>query len=454
MKSYYILLLSLFLLLGCKKEPEFYIDPSNPLEFSEDSVSFDTIFTTKGSTTRRIKIFNRSKKAIKISEILLAGGQDSPYQLNINGIPTHQFQNLEIRGLDSINLFIRVTINPNTEDLPFIVTDSIRFITDGNTQKLHLKAFGQNAIFLNNEEIAENTTWDKNLPYVIYNSLKVKEGKTLTISKGSRVYFHKGGKVEVSGTLQVNGDVKDSVTFASDRFEKIPYAEEKGQWDGIHILSKSSDNVINHATIKNALIGIRVDSASFNDKPKLLIANSIIKNMEVAGIVGYTTSVSGFNNLIFNCGRYLAYFPNGGDFNFKQNTFVNISSRTTPSLFFSDVSSSNQTLALKVVLINNIIWGSLADELIIENKGSQFNMLVRSNLVKSRDKNLEGLGNIVNKDPLFVPNSITYKLSDNSPAANSGENISGDPAFLFWLNKDKQGKERLFPSELGCYELF
>ncbi|WP_256010845.1 hypothetical protein [Desertivirga xinjiangensis] len=448
--SIFIIVLSC---LGCRKEDDYYVDPRNPLEFSEDSISFDTVFTTTGSTYRRVKVFNRSNKKIKISEIKLMGGESSSYQININGQASSLLTDFELRGRDSINMFIKVTINPNAENQPFIVTDSVQFITEGNIQQLHLRAFGQNAHFVKDLVIDENTVWDNSLPYVVYNFVKVNEGKTLIIPKGSRIYFHKGGKLEVAGTLRIEGEADDSVTIASDRLERLPYAEEKGQWDGIRFLESSRDNFINHATIKNALIGLQTGTSSATSSVNLFIANSIVKNMEIAGITGYKSSITAFNNLFANCGRYLIYCPNGGNFNFKQNTFVNLSSRTTPSLYFSDILSESTTGPLQVTLINNIIWGALQDELIVEKKGNDFSQTIRSNLIKSTDRNIASFGNIVNENPSFVANSITYYLMPGSTAENKGEDLSSDPNFLLWLSSDKNNKTRIFPSELGCYEI-
>ena len=455
MKPLYLFVYLAIFLFSCKKDDSYVHNSKYPLTFSEDTVSFDTVFTSAGSTTRRIKIFNLDKKAVVISQIKLFGGSASAYQINVNGIASHQISNFEIPARDSINLFVKVTINPNSQESPFIVKDSINFVTNGATQVINLKAYGQNAHFLNNAVINENTTWDNKLPYVISNKLLINEGKTLTVPKGSRIYFHKGGKMEVAGTLRIEGEASDTVTFASDRLERLPYAEERGQWDGIRLLRTSKDNFIKHATIKNALIGIQVDSASVNSSPKLLIVNSIVKNMEVAGILGYNTSIAGFNNLLSNCGKYLIYCPNGGFYDFKQNTLVNLNSRTTPSLFFSDSANSTGATTLDVTLINNIIWGSLQDELRVEKKGSQFKQLIRSNLVKSLDKvTLESLGNIVNSDPLFIPNSLTFSLQAGSSAENEGEDLSSDPYFNQWLSMDQHLTPRLFPSELGCYEIF
>ena len=55
------------------------------LTFSVDTIVFDTVFTTVGSTTKQFKIYNPSSKSIQIDEIELMGGDQSPFRLNVDG---------------------------------------------------------------------------------------------------------------------------------------------------------------------------------------------------------------------------------------------------------------------------------------------------------------------------------------------------------------------------------
>ena len=56
------------------------------ITFSTDSITFDTIFTTFGSTTRRFTVKNTYNENVLISRIRLAGGEFSNFRLNVNGI--------------------------------------------------------------------------------------------------------------------------------------------------------------------------------------------------------------------------------------------------------------------------------------------------------------------------------------------------------------------------------
>ena len=55
------------------------------LSFSVDTIVFDTVFTTVGSTTKQFKIYNPSVKSVKIEEIELMGGSQSPFRINVDG---------------------------------------------------------------------------------------------------------------------------------------------------------------------------------------------------------------------------------------------------------------------------------------------------------------------------------------------------------------------------------
>ncbi len=69
---------------SCKKD-EILTDPSAKLDFSVDTIMFDTVFTTIGTTTQALIIYNDNSQPLMISSVRLAGGNASPYRLNLDG---------------------------------------------------------------------------------------------------------------------------------------------------------------------------------------------------------------------------------------------------------------------------------------------------------------------------------------------------------------------------------
>jgi hypothetical protein len=441
---------------ACRKSEGITTDSKAKLSFSTDTLLFDTVFTAAGSTNKRIRVYNPNVKTVNISEIKLSGGAGSYFSLIINGQSVNQKSNLQIDGKDSISIYVKATIDANNQTEPFIAQDSILFNTNGNQQSVSLIAYGQNAVFINNQTIISNTTWNSTLPYIIYKSVTVAPQTTLTILPGTKVLFHGNSGMNIRGKLIATGTPTSPVLFSGDRMESM-YAEEPGQWNGIHFYSSSSNSKLHYTQIKNAVIGITVDSLSTNSTSKLSLTNSTIKNMAVAGFTGYNAELEAFNNLFYNAGQYLLYGVSGGRYNLKQNTFAGYNiklSRRTPSLYFSDTDSGYPTKNLKILLVNNIIWGSLAEEFLVDKKSTAtIETELSNNAIKTMLKIYEGNSNLLNIDPGFVDAlKYNFMLHNNSAVLNKGRDLNADPAFSLFLNKDLNNRPRTFPSELGCYE--
>jgi hypothetical protein len=105
------LLTTLILLIFSCKKPISY--SKSHLTFSTDTVLFDTIFTTLGSTTKRFKVYNPANLPINIEEIELMGGANSPFRINIDGYTGTYLKNIELRKKDSIFTFVEVTLKVN-----------------------------------------------------------------------------------------------------------------------------------------------------------------------------------------------------------------------------------------------------------------------------------------------------------------------------------------------------
>jgi len=141
-----LILISIFFLFACKKE-SFITSPDARVTITADTLKYDTVFTTTGSVTQSFKIVNENDQKISISTVKLIGGNSSAYKINADGFVGPEISNLEIAANDSLYVFVSVVINQNTNNLPFVVQDSIQVSYNGRDRWVQLEAWGQNAHF-------------------------------------------------------------------------------------------------------------------------------------------------------------------------------------------------------------------------------------------------------------------------------------------------------------------
>lgn len=334
-----LLLLPIFFSF-CQKE-RFTTNPSDKLAFSTDTLRFDTVFTSLGSATRFFKIYNPHKESIRISKIYLENGSASRFRLNVDGISAPLHENLEIAPNDSMYVFAAVTVNPNDQFSPFVITENLIFETNGNTQKVVLEAWGQNAVYLPSRFGAGGVAgfvcnggewiWDDPRPYVIYGILII-DSCTVRIPKGARIHIHGGlGKfIDSVGLLQryndgfiafsgqgrlvVEGTLDEPVIFEGDRLEP-EFKAEAGQWTGIWLQSGTSGHHIEHCIVRNSIVGIRADSAV-----DLQLRNTQIYNTASSGLIGIHASINAENCLFHTNTGFGIQLEYGGNYVFNYCT--------------------------------------------------------------------------------------------------------------------------------------
>ena len=472
----YVLLLIVvsFIIGSCRKDEVFTSAPVT-LNFSTDTVDFDTIFslkdtnslTTPKSITLRLLVTNPNDNAVKTT-IELEGNLLSIYKINADGIPgsgnLQKIENLEIRGKDSVYIFIQSYIKPDLVD-EFSVAENLIFNTNGNKQSVVLMTYALNANYYKEETFIKNTVWSDSKPYVIYDDILIEKGVTLTINPGVKIYNHNNSTIYVAGTLNIAGTVDNPVILQGNRLGQA-YTDFPNQWNGIHLLSTSINNNITGAIIKNGFIGIRVDSLAINSNPKLTLTQTKIFSMGAVGLLSYSSYIKAENNLISDCGQYSFLGDLGGRYDFTFNTFVslggNSSARKNATFTITNLPyrSENGTIIkvfpLSYNLRNNIIWGSNDDEInfIRDLDGNTISSNIKNNNIRStlfRDELIQKNSTIdfnqVNFDPTFIDaNKKNYKLKGGSPCTGAGETSTG-------INIDLENKSRNNPPTLGCYEI-
>ncbi|MDY6800998.1 MAG: hypothetical protein SVU94_07215 [Bacteroidota bacterium] len=460
-----LILIIITLIIACEKE-NFYDDSEIILEFSQDTIMFDTIFTTIGTSTKYLTVKNPYTKTVKISSIYLAGGNNSPYRINLDGFSGTKLDNYEIKGKDSLYIFVEVTIDPNNSDLPLVVNDSIIFSYKSNTQDVNLVSWGQDVNLINGEEngIIQGTQyWTNNKPYLIYNSMLIDTNSTLTIAPGTKLHFHKNSRLYVLGTIIADGTFEEPIIFQGDRPEE-DYEDIPGQWDGIWIMAGSNNNFFDFTEIKNAIIGIQVDTLANELKPTLQLSNSKILNMTAIGLYAQGSTIEAHNNVIGNCGQLAVALTIGGSYSFYHCTIANYwgySIRTTPSVllnnYYIDVDNNIQTRPLnKAIFGNCIIYGNKESELFLDKEETEnFNFLFDHTLIKV-DEDFSTADNnyfkniIVNNDPKFQsPYDNNYELDTLSVAKDYGSLEYGN---LFPLDINLNNRINDNGPDLGAFE--
>src|SRR5690349_10124226 len=120
-----LLLITCLVFFACKKD-SFITSPDAQVTITADTIKFDTVFTTAGSGTQSFKIINENNQKLLVSRVKLSGGNNSTFRINVDGFTGPEVHDLEIAPNDSIYVFVSVTVNPNTNNLPFVITDSIQ----------------------------------------------------------------------------------------------------------------------------------------------------------------------------------------------------------------------------------------------------------------------------------------------------------------------------------------
>jgi len=477
------------------------------LEFSKDTVFLDTVFSNIGSSTYRLKVYNRSKKAITIPTIKLGRGSNSGYRLNVDGLSGIFFENIDILPQDSIFVFIETTINYNEVTDPLYVDDLV-FDSGANEQVVKLVTLVQDAHFLypnkingfpetlvipefGNDSIVQarylsdsELSFSNEKPYVIYGYMVVGDvqnsPKTLTIQSGAKVHFHAGSglivnknsTLKIMGTQNIEGHSDTEVLIQGDRLEP-QYENKPGQWGLILLRNGSVNNYINYATIKNGSIGLIAVNYLDINIPVLEINNSQFYNHSVFGLYGIHTHIKGTNLVFNNFGLSAFAGVQGGVYDFTHCTFANYwkgGARNTPTVLLNNFYKDENEIYFpfnlnKANFTNCIIYGSNNIEMKLEKVDAvNFNYLFTNNLIRFNDtgNNYSNnqlynfsdtnhfIGNLFNQNPDFKNEFLTVnKMWVGVNTAGKGKALWTNGSAL--VPFDILGKPRVEPADLGAY---
>ncbi|MFV0392509.1 MAG: choice-of-anchor Q domain-containing protein [Paludibacteraceae bacterium] len=451
-------------------------DPSLKLAFSTDTLFFDTVFTTIGSSTAKIKVYNPNEKNIKISAAGLGKGPQSAFRLNLDGElnPNHQFTEIELRARDSLFVFVEVTVKPASVNNPVFIKDSIVFLTNGNQQDVKLIAYGQDMEVLRNQTFKNDTVLNADKPYLIYGDLVVDTAKTLRLEAGCRLFFHDGASLVVYGNLIAEGTHGSPVLLRGDRtdrlFEDVPYNFVSNQWGGVLLLNKEGNHKLNFVQMNSGYVGISFSNNDRNFRPKLEITNSRIHNFLKYGLFAQNGDVNVANSEISNTGSYSVYL-NGGKHTFVHSTIANYFNSTNILMQPSGkegnsavmIMELNRIIPMETTFQNCIVSGSSSNEFeILSRFSDRYNgTFSNSYLRKSEPDPVPTMFTQIKwyntKDTVFVnsyfdKNKLVYynfMLDSISPARDIGDyNV----ALLYPVDLNGNSRIQDGKPDAGAYE--
>ena len=485
---------------SCRSDFE-TVASTGDLEFSKDTIYLDTVFSNIGSSTYRLKVYNKSKNDITIPSIKLGKGLSSKYRISVDGMQGTDgkiFNNVDLLAKDSLYIFIETTANiADANPTDFLYTDQIQFDSGDNLQNVELVTLIQDAVFLYPKRFANGTTetlpignekidgfyLDENdpvngnelqftneKPYVIYGYAAVPSNKTATFEAGTRVHFHansglivaKNASININGTRSTRDKLENEVIFEGDRLEP-DFSDMPGQWGAIWLTDGSTNNTLNHLTIKNATIGLLVQN---NDGTTVSVKNTQIYNSSNYGILAQTAKINGENVVINNAGLASLACTYGGNYKFTHSTFNNNwnSSQQVAVLVSNYILGAiPEAKDLTAATFNNcIIYGSYSNEMTLTKKiGATFEYQFNNCLIKFDTVSNQSATNpdyqfntdtahynaiLLNKDPKF------FNISQNkfNIDETSGAFAKGNSAYLIPL--DIIGNTRTLPPDLGAFQ--
>ncbi len=456
-----ILLLPMIALLAACIEDGFSTSPSDQPVYSVDTLSLGQVFTDEPTPTSRFVVRNPHSKQLQIASISLSGADADCFRLNVDGIPGRNFQNVEIRGKDSIFVFVEATLPPGEKPVTTYEA-AIDFSTNGVTSSVVLTAEGCNVERLKAVTIDNDTRLSAELPYQIFDSLIVAPGVTLTLDPGTRLCFHDKASLIVRGSLIAEGTVDAPVSLAGDRTGNvvgdISFDIMSRQWTGVTFAPSSTGNRLSHVSLRNTVEGVIIEGnpeTDYSSRPQLTLINTQLRNSGGLVLDARHSAIAATGCEFAEAADGLVYL-HGGQHTFTHCTFANyylFSALGGPAVQFAHISADPKIgfddgsglPYTEATFVNSIIYGNGTDLSHGDLNGTAITL--RHCLLKSKGSDDDNfISCIWDSDPLYYTERseyiFDYRLRPGSPAIAAGENTSAGP--------DRYGLPRT-TADLGAY---
>lgn len=460
MRLLLVLFFLLIVIISCIDRPS-YVSESQ-LKISRDTVAFDTLFTRQSQTgtypisvTKLIYIKNPEDRWVK-ADFEIAGGVESSFNMNIDGLSGPKIDQLEIAPKDSVFVFIQCRLEANNLTQPAIVMDSLIARVGTGTSKVILTAWGWDAHYLKDSVIQNTLTLsDKTKPYVFIGNIVIAPNSILKVNSGVKLYASAYTGIYVFGNTNWQGSAQERISIRGDKpvawTDKLP-----SQWGGIYFAPGATGN-FEYADITNASIGIRADSTALGNAPCVSLKQCKIQFCGQACLLGFGGAIEAENCLFADAGSYTFLGYHGGWYKFNHCTFSDFSyfsnrqdghwgiTNTMRDGLGKLLSSNDLTLKIE----NSIIWGYQKDEVSTDkvDQSAWNTNFSYSNLKSLNSDNLLSGDNITfNIDPTFTDYYEGDYTLDSSSTLLKNSNINST------LPVDILGNPRTIPGDLGAYQ--
>ena len=458
-KVFYIIMVAFLAIAatGCI-EDGFTPSSSDVLAFSVDTVAFDTVITAQGTITKQFVVYNHSKKQLNISSIKVKGvAQGARFNINVDGLKGKEFHDIELRGNDSLYVFVEGFIDELKKDTPIEVTDDIEFVTNGVTQKVILNAWGQDVNRINGDTIWDERTFTAARPYLIYDTLVVAPTGRLTIEPGTIMLFHKGAAMKCYGKMTAIGTREKHIILRGDRLDKvvsdIDFDIMSGQWGGVVIGLGSHSNQWHYVDMNGTEFGLQISSNSPRN-PSLYMLNCRLHNSSGPVLLAWNAYITAYGCEFTDGAQGIVYLY-GGNTVFAHNTIANfylfkVAEEPLLNVFNIDGPECPPILAK----IDNCIFYSISKGDINAGDLTGTEIYLRNCLLKSKGTDDANFINIVwEGDPKFYTERekyiFDYRVKDGSDAIARGDRALTPDAARY----DRDGNDRFAEGSptIGAY---
>ena len=318
------------LAVACSDYESFSDNPNFRLAFSQDTIAFDTLISTIPSSTKTLYAFNNNSNGMRITTIQLEDGASSLFRVNVDGryLADGIWHNFEVLKHDSLIIRIEMTPPEVGTNEPLYFEDKLHFILENGTKQTVVLSGGSIDAYIQKGGMVidsdETLLTDK--AYVIYDSLVVKKGATLTLTEGTKLMFHDKAALHVYGRLLVKGSLEKPVVLRGDRrdhmFDYLLYDNTPSRWEGVVIHRGSYDNEFYQCDLHSSLFGIIVEDTEEmkpdETKPSVTLDCCILHNIggdglqlnncvskvvntQISNTLGHTVNINGGSHTFIYC---------------------------------------------------------------------------------------------------------------------------------------------------------